>query len=749
MGLIADTPKFRTLCNEVCATLEEFTPVTPLSEGGAVRTRSIIAGAIPLGLVLSGLLVAPMAAATSSEQPSAPAGSSQPEVLPDSETVTVPGARPVVADSDTVPLEAASGAQAAADGLPPAPTNEVQYKTISTEGGNLRVVGVTWNEIDAGADLTVQLRSLVDGAWTDWQAMEITSAQSADEAPDGSRGGTEPMVVVDAQKIEVALAAPADAMPTDPEISVIDPGESPADGAAPVGSDVVSGGAGAGNFTLPSVVRSAAPRIFTRADWGADESIRTWRPQLGEVTGVVVHHSAGANGYPQNAVPGIIRGIYQYHAVTRGWGDIGYNVIVDRFGRAWEGRYGGVANAVIGAHASGVNGTMFGISVLGDYDKVAVPDAAFQTVARVTAWKFANHGISTSGTGKGKNNAPISRVVGHRDVGSTACPGRYFYPRLGELKNLITSYQSKLDWPPNPGYETVRLAGSNRYTTSVAASRWANSWANTVFVATGTEFADALTGGPAAATLDGPVLLVKPDEVPADVEVELRRLKPRTIFVLGGSGAISNGVVSQLKPYADTVQRLSGNDRYETARAVSRAVWSKPVGTVYIAGGHDFADALASGAAAAKTREPLFLTRTGTLPTPIRQELERLRPAKVVVLGGTAVVSDTVVAQVRAAVPGVSVVRIGGTDRYDTAAKLAQAVWPTGASTAYFATGRDFPDALSGVPTAGDAKAPMLLVRGWCADTSVRRAVDQLKPSTRVVVGGTGVVRDGAITQRC
>lgn len=714
-----------------------------------MRTRSIFASALPLSLVLSGLLVVPAAATTGSEQAGDTAGDTQVPALPDSEKATVPGARPVVAESDTVPLEATSELQATADGLPAASSAEVQHKVVSTDGGDLRVVGVTWNEIDAGADLTVQLRSLVDGTWTDWQAMEITRAQSADEAPDGSRGGTEPMVVVDAQEVEVALAAPADSMPTDPEISVIDPGESPADGAAPVGSDQLGAGGGAGTFALPGVVRSAAPRIYTRADWGADESVRTWRPTLGEVTGVVVHHSAGANGYSQSAVPGIIRGIYQYHAVTRGWGDIGYNVIVDRFGRAWEGRYGGVANAIIGAHASGVNGTMFGISVLGNYDQVAVPDVAFQTVARVTAWKFANHGISTAGSAKGINNAAIPRVVGHRDVGSTACPGRYFYPRMGELKNLITSYQSKLDWSPNPAYDTVRLAGADRYKTSVAASRWANSWADTVFVATGSEFADALTAGPAATAADAPVLLVKPREIPADVRVELRRLRPRTIYVLGGSGAISSTVVDQLKSYAGSVQRLSGSDRYETARAVGRTVWTKPVGTVYLAAGQDFPDALASGAAAAKTREPLYLTRTDTLPTPIRQELERLRPSRVVVVGGTAVVNERVVNQVRAVVPGAQVTRTGGANRYETSAKLAGQVWPTGASTAYLATGTNFPDALSGVPAAGDAKAPMLLVRAHCTDSSVRSALDRLDAGVRVVMGGTGVIPDSAMGRRC
>ncbi|WP_448073251.1 N-acetylmuramoyl-L-alanine amidase [Georgenia yuyongxinii] len=230
---------------------------------------------------------------------------------------------------------------------------------------------------------------------------------------------------------------------------VVDPGRSDADTAVPVGETPLGAagrtGAVVGAFAAPGTITGdAVPTIPTRADWGADESLRTWAPQTGNVTGVVVHHTAGANGYTAEAVPGIIRGIYTYHAKSLRWGDIGYDVIVDAYGRAWEGRYGGLDRALIAAHASGVNSTTFGISVMGNFDKIKVPDAAFRTVAQVIAWKFAVHGISTTGTATGRNGAPMKRVVGHRDVGNTACPGAYFYPRLGELAGLVDDYQALL-----------------------------------------------------------------------------------------------------------------------------------------------------------------------------------------------------------------------------------------------------------------------------------------------------------------
>ncbi|WP_447924809.1 cell wall-binding repeat-containing protein [Georgenia muralis] len=675
----------------------------------------------------------PAASVTEAPAPDTPAASA----VPTGGTATVEGAVPVKAETETVEMDEAVASSPG--------TEEI---VVRAPGGALRVVGVTWAELDAGDDLTVRLRSHDGEAWSAWSDMEVTAALTADEAPEGTRGGTEPIVVTDAETIEVSLVAPAGQVPTDPQLDVIDPGTSPADNGAPVGKDVL--GDGRGQFAVPSVVVPGTPSIFSRADWGADESIRQWRPELGEVTGVVVHHTASSNTYAAGDVPRIIRGFYQYHAVTRGWGDIGYNVIVDKFGRAWEGRYGGLTNAVVGAHASGVNATMFGISVIGNYDQVQVPQAAFDAVARITAWKFALSGITTSGSAKGIKGAAIPRVVGHYTVAQTACPGRYFIDRLPELKNLITSYESRMTVVKDPGYATVRLSGDDRYATSVAASGWSNSWSSTVFVATGQDYADALAGGPAATVSDGPVLLVQPGGIPGSVAVELERLTPKKIYVLGGTGAVSDAVVRELASYAP-VERLQGADRYETAAAVGRKMWTDPstVSTVYLASGQAFADALSGGAAAAKQRSPMYLTQPGGLPTATRLELERLDPAKVVVLGGSGAVSSSVVTEVRIALPDVEVQRLSGQDRYATSAAIADAMWPDGASDAYFATGTSYADALSGVPSAGDDNAPLLLVRRTCTDEVVRSAIDRLDVDTRVSLGGVGAIDDGAVGRPC
>jgi hypothetical protein len=146
-----------------------------------------------------------------------------------------------------------------------------------------------------------------------------------------------------------------------------------------------------------------------------------------------------------------MRSIYAYHTVTRGWGDIGYNVIVDRFGRMFEGRYGGLASTVIGAHAGGFNTYTFGVSMLGNYDTVAVPQATVNAVSEIIAWKFGLYGIDPNGsttlvsggggTAKYAAGTPVGlpTIFGHRDVGSTACPGDYGYARLGEIRQRVTN----------------------------------------------------------------------------------------------------------------------------------------------------------------------------------------------------------------------------------------------------------------------------------------------------------------------
>jgi hypothetical protein len=148
-----------------------------------------------------------------------------------------------------------------------------------------------------------------------------------------------------------------------------------------------------------------------------------------------------------------MRAMYAYHTITRGWGDIGYNVVVDKFGRIFEGRYGGLASTVIGAHAGGFNTYTFGVSMLGNYDLVPVPQATVNAVIEIIAWKFGLYGIDPNGyttlvsaagagtTSKFADGTPVTlpTIFGHRDVGSTICPGQYGYARLGGIRSGVAA----------------------------------------------------------------------------------------------------------------------------------------------------------------------------------------------------------------------------------------------------------------------------------------------------------------------
>lgn len=298
---------------------------------------------------------------------------------------------------------------------------------------------------------------------------------------------------------------------------------------------------------------------------------------------------------------------------------------------------------------------------------------------------------------------------------------------------------------------TVRLAGADRYSTSAAiSSKSFGAPVPALFVATGQSFPDALAGGPAAARLGGPVLLVEKNRIRPAIRAEIERLAPESIYVLGGVNVISTTVLRELQGLTSgKVVRLSGADRYETAAAVSKEVWPSRSSTVFLASGATFADALGGGAAAAHRGAPLLLTHPNGLSAATKAELRRLAPSRVYVLGGNVAVSGGVVTSVKAALPGVTVTRLSGADRYETSAAIAKAIWPSGAGAMFFATGASFPDALSGTPAAHVNSAPLLLARKDCINRSVMDLRDSYAPRTVALLGGTSVLSSAGLNKIC
>lgn len=300
---------------------------------------------------------------------------------------------------------------------------------------------------------------------------------------------------------------------------------------------------------------------------------------------------------------------------------------------------------------------------------------------------------------------------------------------------------------------TGRLAGSDRYKTAVAVSK-ANFVApqQTVVVASGQSFPDALGAGPMGAFLNAPLLLVPTSgTLPASVAAELDRLQTQDIIVVGGPAAVSNSMVAQLaKHKAGYIDTVDGLNRYDTAAQTSDG-FQPPVTAVpvYLASGTTFPDALGGGAAAAIAGGTLLLTTPTKLPSETVTALKRIKPTKVVVLGGTGAISNTVLSQVKSTVgSAVPVTRVGGANRFETAAKVSAATVPS-AQEVFLANGMNYPDALAGAPVSiygpGDTFRPLLLTQANCVPQATLAEIARLGATKVTALGGTAAVSDAAL----
>lgn len=299
----------------------------------------------------------------------------------------------------------------------------------------------------------------------------------------------------------------------------------------------------------------------------------------------------------------------------------------------------------------------------------------------------------------------------------------------------------------DPG-ESVRVSGADRYATAAALSA-ANFELGVpvAYVATGTNFPDALAAGPAAAHAGGPVLLVKQNEIPGATANELNRLQAAQIVVLGATAVVSDAVLNELNQYTSgSVSRIAGEDRYATAALISQTHFGPGSPVVYVATGANFPDALAGGAAAGLQDGPILLVRPNELPNATADELQRLRPGRIVILGSSAIVADSV-ARAMGNLTDAAVTRVFGADRYATAVGLSQANYAAnGPSTVYVATGANFPDGLAGSPVAGSLPGPLLLVPANTLPSAVAAELQRLAPDTVVVLGGSGAISDGVVS---
>ncbi|PID53883.1 MAG: hypothetical protein CSA58_02365 [Micrococcales bacterium] len=291
---------------------------------------------------------------------------------------------------------------------------------------------------------SVQVRArALDGSWGKWQTLPADDQEGPDsdsaEYAGSEKRATAPVWVGDADAVQTRVvtdgSVSAAQVPADEqlELALVDPGRSAKDGTA---SGERMGAHGA-----------ARPAVIRRSDWGADERLTcSDRAAHPRAFAAVVHHTAGSNGYSSKAqAMRQIRGDYAYHTKTRGWCDIGYNFIVDKWGNVYEGRRGSITSARIGAHAAGFNKGTVGIAILGTYSRSTPPARTQAAVANVIAWRLSKYGAQPNSRvnyvpGAGSVKFPagrqvnVPRVMGHRDVGLTSCPGTAAYRTLGGIR---------------------------------------------------------------------------------------------------------------------------------------------------------------------------------------------------------------------------------------------------------------------------------------------------------------------------
>ena len=251
------------------------------------------------------------------------------------------------------------------------------------------------------------------------------------------------------------------------------------------------------------------PPIISRAAWGADESIRRRAALVApDLRLTFVHHTATANDYPPEQSAAIVRSIYAYHVRHNGWNDIGYAFLVDRYGQIFEGRAGGVEQAIVGAHAQGFNTGSVGIALIGNGSLEPITPAARSSLVQLLTWRLDLAHLDplarSSVTSRGNPRFPAGTTValrtisGHRDVDATGCPGDLVEPELDAIAREVAAAPVPRIVSPRIG----RLAdGSIHLSARLLA---ASAWTITLLDAAGAPVATTAGAGPAVEWISPP-----------------------------------------------------------------------------------------------------------------------------------------------------------------------------------------------------------------------------------------------------
>lgn len=341
--------------------------------------------------------------------------------------------------------------------------NSVASPSITKNLTGLSTVGVEWKQHNDVAAPSIRLRYLNDGAWSTWISLSPASDNTKDSSP---MQYTDPVYVGKASQVEAQFVAQPGTLSSFSDIALvaIDTGytlsSSTNQSASSTSKNIAEPIADRSKTT--SATQPVTGAIHTREEWWVNGNpAMDWEPEYGSWQGAIGHHTVNVNDYSQAEVPAIINGIYVFHSTGRGWGDIGYNLIVDRYGGIWEGRDEGVprqvkpASQVIGAQAKTFNSATFGVAVLGNFTNDSPSNQAVQSVAAAIAWEFNALGISDP-NGTFDYHGTQQRISGHGDsshwvdsANRTQCPGVELSNQISNIRNLVSAYmlpQIQLTW---------------------------------------------------------------------------------------------------------------------------------------------------------------------------------------------------------------------------------------------------------------------------------------------------------------
>jgi hypothetical protein len=418
---------------------------------------------VTISLLTCGLLAVPVVSFTV-------LGGGEPATL---DSVALDGVdRSVLQDAPSglvVAADAHSPEEAPEDAPEVVPTDaEPAVLTAPLDTEEFAAVGFTWDAASSSG-VVVQARVREADGWSEWFALpasdEGPDAGTASAARAGTRTGTDLLLTAGADGVQVRADAASGAQVEGLKAVLIDPGEP--DGAQPV------------------QIAGASPGVITRAQWGAGGTpTGDCAPAYaGQLKAAIIHHTVSTNSYSAAQASGLVRSIWLYHTRPpeqggRGWCDIGYNAVVDRHGQVFEGAAGGLDRNVIGAHAGGFNTYTVGVSTLGEFESAAPTGAMTEAVAQTIAWKFGLEGLDARGTTQltsgGGGTAKYAKgtvvtlpvIMGHRDVGATACPGQHLYDQVGAIRarvaDLLEDQGRNLLRTPENGTVYV-VSGSSKY----------------------------------------------------------------------------------------------------------------------------------------------------------------------------------------------------------------------------------------------------------------------------------------------